>query len=70
MENDKPILDVLNQIHATLRRIEKVLRDDAGDAAEDACPACGSYDLKDASAMGDERFVCGGCGANLKKEPV
>lgn len=70
---DRDALAILLQIKDTLTRIEMLIRaqnEDAGVDTTQQCPACGSFDLKDASAMGDERVVCGGCGVNLKLEAV
>ncbi len=64
---------LLTEILATLKRMEALQRIQLD--AEDIdvgmrCPACQSTDLSDASTMGDERYLCGGCGASMTKEMV
>lgn len=64
---------LLREILATLKRMEHLqlmVAEADGVEPENNCPQCGSSDVKDASVMGQELYMCGGCGASLTKEVV
>lgn len=63
---------LLREIVAVLKRLEVLALEQSSEDgyASARCPGCGSTDLVDASVMGDERMVCGKCGAGMTKEAV
>lgn len=65
--------DKLDLVLASLRRIEALLRLQLEAADVEIgmrCVECQSTDLLDASVMGDERYICGECGAGMTREAV
>jgi transcription elongation factor Elf1 len=70
---DKEAVRILRDILGALGRIESLLRLEAeanGLEPQLTCPACGSTDLIDSSAMGDMRMTCRKCGKSAAVEAI